>query len=321
MADSILYRFPNEITPIHSFGKFRRLLTGEIPNGFVLTNFLHDAIYCFEESETSEQIFYTRNEEPVCISSRDYLIEAQAMLNGFSLMGVDKAVYSRVKKKQFSINASKSLFDSLCAAYPNAFVYLLSSEELGTWIGASPETLIAGTQKSITSVALAGTKAAEEKRDWSEKEWKEHLFVADAIKEALHSNQFVVEQEEDTQTVINGPVQHLKTVFHAYSKGGKSPWELAMDLHPTPAVAGTPRQNAVDLLLSREMHQRELYTGIIGWYSEKRVSLYVNLRCAQLQQQAAFLYVGGGYTIDSIPEQEWEETEKKALTLLRWMNP
>ena len=47
--------------------------------------------------------------------------------------------------------------------------------------------------------------------------------------------------------------------------------------------------------------------------------LFVNLRCAQLFENTAYLYVGGGFTKDSIPDLEWDETENKAQTLLKVM--
>jgi len=118
--------------------------------------------------------------------------------------------------------------------------------------------------------------------------------------------------------VSAGPVVHLKTDFSAEITTN-SPWAIAMDLHPTPAVCGTPRMHALDLLLSREMHQRDLYAGIIGWNDQFTSRLFVNLRCAQLIDQQAFLYVGGGFTKDSIPDSEWDETENKARTLINVM--
>jgi isochorismate synthase len=46
------------------------------------------------------------------------------------------------------------------------------------------------------------------------------------------------------------------------------------------------------------------------------MNIYVNLRCAQIIGDRLFLYLGGGFTADSDPEKEWEETENKSKTLL-----
>jgi isochorismate synthase len=111
-----------------------------------------------------------------------------------------------------------------------------------------------------------------------------------------------------------GPVKHLRTDFSFLSKSKKA-YEIAKELHPTPAVAGVPTKEAIDLLQRLEHNPRQLYTGFLGEIGSSHSWLYVNLRCCQIQVGNAFLYIGGGYTSDSIPEEEWNETEQKAKTL------
>ena len=53
---------------------------------------------------------------------------------------------------------------------------------------------------------------------------------------------------------------------------------------------------------------------------DNQSSLYVNLRCMQLQKETAQLYVGAGITADSIPAAEWRETVLKSETLLNVLN-
>jgi isochorismate synthase len=92
---------------------------------------------------------------------------------------------------------------------------------------------------------------------------------------------------------------------------------LLKHLHPTPAVAGLPKKVAQQYLAALEGHERRLYTGIIGRATEGKEKLYVNVRCAEIIDQTLFAYVGGGFTPDSEPLLEWEETENKSQTLLR----
>jgi isochorismate synthase len=87
-------------------------------------------------------------------------------------------------------------------------------------------------------------------------------------------------------------------------------------LHPTPAVSGLPQAISLELIDSLEKHQRELYAGYIGLVEENQASVYVNLRCCQLSQGKIHLYLGGGYTKDSDPQNEWEETVNKSKTIL-----
>jgi isochorismate synthase len=55
---------------------------------------------------------------------------------------------------------------------------------------------------------------------------------------------------------------------------------------------------------------------MIGEITSMEINTYVNLRCAQIINDRIYLYLGGGFTADSIPEKEWEETENKSKTLL-----
>ena len=316
--DLLLYRIPGEEI-VRQSGTFSLMETNAAPEGFVVSDFLHQRVYTFQpDGGTQVSELHVHAEQPVVISKRDYQIEAQAMLHGFPAFGVEKAVYSRVKSAGFELEKAGMLFVELEQTYPNAFVYLISSPLLGTWIGATPETLIETAGDALKTIALAGTHAATDASDWTQKEQEEHRFVVDAISETLKRNGCTINYLDGPHTVEAGPVQHLRTDFKA-QLGNASAWSVAMDLHPTPAVCGTPRMASLDLLLSREMHDRFLYAGVIGVYGKERSRLFVNLRCAQLQRGKAYLYVGGGYTIASIPDMEWEETENKSRTLLNCM--
>lgn len=320
MKDLLIYRLPKEKASVIKRGEFLALVDGEKPSGFVVSDFLHEQTFHFKETSEFNPVFdfHYSKEIPTVISRRDYQIEAQAFLNSFPLLGVEKGVFSRIKQTPFQGEKAFDLFHVLESTYPNAFCYLISSEEFGTWIGATPELLMNQEGMVCKTVALAGTHGENEEHEWTPKELEEHAFVVDAIKESLERNQCVEIESEGPYVVQAGPVQHLKTDFKALLTRPNA-WSIALDLHPTPAVCGTPRRNAIQAIASREMHDRKLYTGFIGLFEEGNTNLFVNLRCAQLFQDKAFLYVGGGFTIDSIPDLEWEETEHKAETLMRVM--
>ena len=94
-------------------------------------------------------------------------------------------------------------------------------------------------------------------------------------------------------------------------------------LHPTPAVSGLPKTESITLINQIENHElgysRSLYSGYLGHLGEQTSQLYVNIRCCQLFPNAAYLYIGGGYTEDSSPIDEWKETESKGETLISIM--
>ena len=97
--------------------------------------------------------------------------------------------------------------------------------------------------------------------------------------------------------------------------------DIAIGLHPTPAVNGVPKEQSKQLIKEIELEgsnqDRSIYTGFIGLASETYSKLYVNLRCCQLTKNNAHIYVGGGFTLQSDVESEWEETERKSETLTR----
>ena len=96
-----------------------------------------------------------------------------------------------------------------------------------------------------------------------------------------------------------------------------SPIDSAQALHPTPAVGGVPKQIALDFIGHHERLNRSLYSGFLGVVSPEQTSLYVNLRCMSIQDHMATVYVGGGITEKSDPQDEWQEVLQKANTMGR----
>ena len=92
--------------------------------------------------------------------------------------------------------------------------------------------------------------------------------------------------------------------------------DLIGQLHPTPAVCGTPKDLSKEYILDKESYNRNFYTGFLGEINiENKSNLYVNLRCLELEKDNINLYIGGGITKDSNAEDEWEETVNKAKTI------
>ena len=89
-------------------------------------------------------------------------------------------------------------------------------------------------------------------------------------------------------------------------------------LHPTSAVCGTPKQEAIDFILATEKHERSMYSGYLGPVNlDNATHLFVNLRTVEIKGNRAIFYAGCGITEDSDPEKEWQETQMKCQTLQR----
>jgi isochorismate synthase len=315
MSDILKYRIPGS-EKIQKSGYFREIKSMKEANGFFMTTFLKDRLIEFVPSTNTEgkETFFTS--EPYTISKENYLKDAQNFINLFEEKKIKKAVLSRVKKVDFNEKKITDFFHLLCETYPKAFVYLVSGEAIGTWIGATPEILIHTFSNSGFTMSLAGTKSVEDKdKEWGEKEILEQAYVTGFIQDKLLSLGIKGLEINGPYDVETGPVIHLKTDI-SFDLEPSKVVELAKSIHPTPAVSGLPQKEAIEIINYREPHDREFYTGMIGLITPSKTNLYVNLRCCQIQKGVAYLYLGGGFTKDSKPLDEWNETENKSRTLL-----
>jgi len=196
------------------------------------------------------------------------------------------------------------------------------------FVGASPELLVARRGRVATSRPMAGTVARggtadEEARRvaWlrsSGKEAVEHRLVVDMVAETLA-------KVADEVAVAPVEVVRLPTVAHLATRVSAeltepvpSALELAGLLHPTPAVAGAPRDAALEVLAQLEPFARGSYAGPVGWVDHRGDGEWaVALRCATLDGPVARLVAGAGIVAGSDPDAEWAETGYKLEAMLR----
>lgn len=311
MSDVVTYRIPGEGIS-KSSGYFVEKNKSELKDGFVVCPFKGEVGYWFNESQLFEEVAEYHFAEPICYSKEEYLKNAEEFIQEIQNQNLSKAILSRIKATSIKDDPD-ALFEKLCSAYPKAFVYLISSNHFGTWIGATPEILLTCENGLGKSIALAGTMKSDDQGLWGEKEISEQKFVSDFILEKL-SNHLDEPKVDGPKEMIAGPVKHLATTFD-FSLKNKRPIDIALSLHPTPAVSGLPQKDSIELINDIEDHNRDLYAGFLGVLGQK-TQLYVNLRCAQIYSNKAYLYLGGGLTKDSVSEKEWDETENKSRTLL-----
>jgi isochorismate synthase len=240
-----------------------------------------------------------------------------------------KVVLSRTHEVPLTDDFSVlGLFHKLCVEYPNAFVSLVAIPGNGTWVGATPELLLSLDNQELKTVALAGTQPVKSNRKisafkWGKKEIVEQEIVSEYIRDCFKQQNINDFSEHGPETVQIGNILHLQTKFI---------WKISphnevnlvnrllSSLHPTPAVCGVAKRAAMQFIEKTEPHEREFYAGILGPVNIKNQSrLFANLRCLQLESRSAILYAGGGITIDSVPKQEWLETELKLNALLKFM--
>jgi len=220
----------------------------------------------------------------------------------------------------------------LRAVDPDAYTFAAPADE-GVLVGASPELLVSRRGLEVRSNPLAGSAPrsgdAEEDRANAEalvassKDQEEHAIVVEAVAETLRP--FCEELTWDPQPILRETpnVWHLSTRFRgALREPAPSALELVAELHPTPAVAGSPREAALDTIAELEPFERGRYAGPVGWVDADGDGEWaIALRCAELRGDRAILYAGAGIVAGSDPEKELDETERKFrafLDALRW---
>ncbi|WP_456424265.1 chorismate-binding protein [Lutibacter sp.] len=227
---------------------------------------------------------------------------------------VKKVVLSRKETIESTNFTIENTFKKMLNNYKNAFVYLWYHPSIGLWMGATPERLINVTQNKFTTMALAGTQLYKSSVHvvWKQKEQREQQFVTDYILNTIKGSVQNIKVSE-AYTVKAGNLLHIRTDITGVLKSASLLENLVETLHPTPAVCGLPKKEATKFIFENENYNRAYYAGYLGELNiEKNTHLFVNLRCMQVNNKIASIYVGGGITTDSNPENEWEETVSKA---------
>ncbi|MFM7682238.1 MAG: chorismate-binding protein [Bacteroidota bacterium] len=308
----LIYRLPRKKI-VQKSGRFIPI-EGWLKEGFIVGDFEGEHKFIYEEGSTSSSLYF-KKEKPYIIEKQDYLRQGNVLISAIKNLGIQKTVLSRVKEVDFDESKSLDLFHLLEQNYPEAFVYLFSDSNLGTWIGATPEVLLRKINQNGFTISLAGTKKSTDTELWNIKEKREQAYVTEFIEEelkSLHVNQ--IEKSENYE-YFAGPVKHLRTDF-SFTFNDQSIEDVIKALHPTPAVCGLPQNLSLEVISQIEPHNREFYAGFIGEIDNQNAAIYVNLRCCQILSGKIYLYLGGGYTVDSNPEVEWQETENKSRTIL-----
>ncbi len=262
--------------------------------------------------------YFTEN---ICITKQNYLDRVDYLIDKLKQKELSKVVFSRVMQKELNKKVSiNRLLKSLNKKYKNAFINLFHLPGIGTWFGASPETLFKYSDNNIITDAMAGTVLVGNERSpkWTQKENEEQKLVSVFIESLLSELGIHDFTKSGPVAVQAGNICHLRTKFCIPGESLKDKeGKFIAGLHPTPAVCGLPKAEAFLLIKKAEQHQRRYYTGFIGpWNLNNESQLFVNLRCAELDQDKINIYVGGGLTASSVAEDEFSETIHKSETLL-----
>lgn len=241
---------------------------------------------------------------------------------------LDKVAMARALRFQAEAPVSPwALWAALAAGAPGTqrFCWVPAGES--AFVGASPELLFAHAGRALIADGLAGTapRAATPSEDEAlgaalladDKERREHAYVVTALEAALSPLCEALEVPEAPVLRRLPTVQHLHSPLRGTLAPGVSTEALLRALHPTPAVGGTPRPEAVAMIRALEPDARGFYAGPIGWVDAEDAAFAVGIRSAFVWGDQLAVIAGAGLVRGSNVQQEWAETERKASPFLR----
>lgn len=199
------------------------------------------------------------------------------------------------------------------------------------FMGATPERLVRVEGRKVRATCLAGSARRGTDRQDDEavgtallgdgKERREHQLVVGMIADALMPLCRDIDIPSEPTLMRMANVQHLFTPIEGTLSGDVGVLDLVERLHPTPAVGGMPRAEALRAIGEREHFDRGWYAGPVGWVAANGDGEFaVALRSALVTGREARLFAGCGIVAGSDPEREYEESTLKLRPMLWALN-
>ncbi len=221
--------------------------------------------------------------------------------------------------RTFSLN-------NLRTQYPDCYIFSTTNAQGQHFVGASPERLVRVQNHQLLTDALAGSAprgrtTCDDVRLanillHSVKELHEHQVVIDFIIHQLA--QLGLEPSCSPLRLLQlSNIQHLHTPIRAIVPSEIHLLDVVAALHPTPAVAGKPREITCEQIHRYEPFERSLYAAPIGWVNHRGEGEFaVGIRSALIDGCTARLFAGAGIVAGSAPERELAEVQLKLQALL-----
>lgn len=281
------------------------------------------AAWSCERSEASGQALPTPDH---------YCQNVQEALQHIAGGALQKVVLSRAMRVAAQVDI-KRLLQCLMSRNLLGYTFVVDLMDHGrALVGASPELLLSKAGRLVQSHPLAGSvprspdpqedQARAQRLLASSKDHREHAFVVDAVAHTLAPHCHTLTVPAAPSLVSTPTMWHLGTRIVGELKDPHiSSLELALALHPTPAVCGYPPQSAKAFIEATEGFDRGYFTGLVGWCDQHGDGEWaVTIRCAEVSEDCATLYAGAGIVLGSDPEAELAETTAKMQTMLGAMN-
>ncbi|MBI5735019.1 MAG: isochorismate synthase [Mycolicibacterium neoaurum] len=285
--------------------------------------------------EIAAPVVHTRDTLPAGPVHRERVAEAVRRLRAPE-SALQKVVLARALR--LTADApwdARSVLRRLARADPAATVYLADLSPAGSryrgslLVGASPELLVARHGAEVVCQPFAGSapRSTDPRVDAdnaaalarSGKNRHEHALVVEMMRSALEPLCTDLQIAAEPELHGTDALWHLSTPIRGRLRSpDTTALDLALALHPTPAVGGVPTDLAAELITELE-GDRGFYAGAVGWCDARGDGRWVvSIRCAVLSADrlGALAHAGGGIVAESDPDDEVDETTTKFRTIL-----
>ncbi|MQF97477.1 MAG: isochorismate synthase [SAR202 cluster bacterium] len=231
---------------------------------------------------------------------------------------LEKIVVAEMKRESIDNFDLKSTILYMIEKYPNCTTYLYKMKD-SIFFGSTPEMIFEYTNKILKTEAIAGSipnkgeKTEEIKRKFENTTLiEEHKIVSEYIEKQLLkiSSNKITRSDLEVKKLNN--INHLQSKIEVEIKDNDF-FEFISLLHPSPALAGFPVNDAKKWIKNNENFDRGLYAGSIGYVENDNSNFYAALRCAMYNNSRSEIvsFAGNGIVKDSKVNYEIDELNSK----------
>lgn len=167
---------------------------------------------------------------------------------------------------------------------------------------------------------VAADQANKNELASSEKDIAENVMIVDLLRNDLgkyaKTGTVKVPKLFDIESFSN--VHHMVSTITATLKDDISPWTVLFESLPAGSITGTPKKRAVEIINELEAKPRGAYCGTMGYLNFDGTGQWnVLIRTLQASDSNVSLWAGGGITIASDCDAEYQECFDKVGNLLK----
>ena len=242
-------------------------------------------------------------------------------------------IFQVVPSQRFSVDYTEppiDLYRALRHVNPSPYMFCLQFPNGYSLVGSSPEVHVRAIDRKVEIRPLAGTRwrgkseeedlALEKELLGDPKERAEHIMLVDLARNDVgRIAEYESVKVSDLMTIERySHVMHIVTNVEGRLNPNKSAYDVMRATFPAGTVSGSPKVRAMQIINELEKNKRCAYSGAVGYFGfDGNLDSCIALRTCVLIDGKAYVQSGAGVVADSIPEKEYEETQNKAMGMIR----